>query len=310
MHRNHSRKHSIAFAALIFVTAGWGLTFPLIKDSIESVRPFTFIAIRFVMAMSVLIAGRLGFSALRPRNESKGIAEWAAGLMLGLVLFGTYSLQTIGMQETSSSSAGFLTGLSVVIVPLILLVVGVRIAVFSWIGIGLSIVGAGLLSLTESLTLGRGDLLVIGCAFTVALHIVLVGRFSRLFDPVRMTFIQIGFCLVLTAICAVLVEYKDFDPASYPASAWGAMAFCGVIATAVAYLVQNMAQAFVSPVKTALILTLEPVFGAIFSVLLLQESLRPLQWAGGGVMVMAMVIAEAGPLIQARRKASENISQE
>ena len=290
-------KHLISVFSLLIITAGWGLTFPLIKDSIATIRPFTFIAIRFVFALSTLLLGGVLFRVFRPKSPAKGLREWMAGGLLGLFLFGTYSLQTIGMQYTSSSSAGFLTGLSVVMVPVILLFTGGRIGLFSLIGIALSVVGAAMLSLSEGLQLNRGDALVIGCAFMVALHIVFVGRFTRRYDAFRLTLIQILVCLVLCSSCAGILESADFALASMLPKAWGAMAFCGIIATAIAYLVQMVAQAHVSPVKTSLILTLEPVFGAIFSVWLLHDQLRSIQWAGGAVMVMAMLVAEVGPLV-------------
>ncbi|NDG85578.1 MAG: DMT family transporter [Proteobacteria bacterium] len=290
-------KHLISVFSLLIITAGWGLTFPLIKDSIATIRPFTFIAIRFVFALSTLLLGGVLFRVFRPKSPAKGLREWMAGGLLGLFLFGTYSLQTIGMQYTSSSSAGFLTGLSVVMVPVILLFTGGRIGLFSLIGIALSVVGAAMLSLSEGLQLNRGDALVIGCAFMVALHIVFVGRFTRRYDAFRLTLIQILVCLVLCSSCAGILESADFALASMLPKAWGAMAFCGIIATAIAYLVQMVAQAHVSPVKTSLILTLEPVFGAIFSVWLLHDQLRSIQWAGGAVMVMAMLVAELGPLV-------------
>ena len=290
-------KHLISVISLLIITAGWGLTFPLIKDSIATIRPFTFISIRFVFALATLLLGGLLVPLFRPKSPAKGLREWIAGALLGAFLFGTYSLQTIGMQYTSSSSAGFLTGLSVVMVPVILLFTAGRIGGFSLFGFALSVVGAAMLSLSDGLELNRGDALVIGCAFMVALHIVFAGRFIRRYDAFRLTLIQIFVCLVLCAVCAGIFESADFAPASMLPKAWGAMAFCGVIATAIAYLVQMLAQAHVSPVKTSLILTLEPVFGAIFSVWLLQDVLRGIQWAGGAVMVAAMLVAEVGPLV-------------
>ena len=295
-------KHRIAIGALFLITAGWGLTFPLIKDAIQSIQPFSFIAIRFAFAWGVLIAGSLVFRRVAPKSPAKGVSEWAAGSLLGLFLFGTYSLQTLGMQTTSSSNAGFLTGLSVVIVPLILRMTGVKVGVYSLVGILLSAVGVGFLSIRDGFSLNQGDALVMGCAVMVALHIVFVGRFSRQFDPVRLTQVQIFVCLILSFGCALVFERSEFQGSSISSQAWGAMIFCGVIATALAYLIQNFAQAWVSPVKTALILTLEPVFGALFSAWLLHDSLGANQVFGGALMVLAMIIAEVGPLLVPRKK--------
>jgi drug/metabolite transporter (DMT)-like permease len=300
-------KHRIAMGALLLVTAGWGLTFPLIKDAIETVKPFSFISIRFAFAWGALMLGSWVFEVLAPKKPRLGLAEWGAGSLLGLFLFGTYSLQTIGMQYTSSSNAGFLTGLSVVLVPLVLRLMGVKVGFYSLLGIFLSAIGVALLSIRDQFSFNKGDFLVIGCAIMVSLHIVFVGRFSRKFDPVRLTQIQIFVCLILSCMCAGLIEGSEFHVSVISPKAWGAMAFCGLVATAVAYLVQNSAQAYVSPVKTALILTLEPVFGALFSMILLKETLGWGQWAGGALMVAAMIVAEVGPMLSPRKKAQADL---
>ena len=177
------------------------------------------------------------------------------------------SHQTIGLKYTSASNAGFITGLAVVMVPLIMIFSGDKIRLLTWFAIGVSTVGIALLSLGDSLSFGLGDLLILGCAFAFAL----------------------------------LTESSELGISSFTQSTVLSLIFCGVVATALAFLVQSSFQRFSSPVKTALIFTCEPVFGAIFSVWIASEMLNFQQYLGGAMMVLAMVVGEIGPsLIKGR----------
>ena len=283
------------------MTAAWGLTFPIIKDSVKSISPFSFVSIRFFIGSLFLWIGGKKFTSLAPAVPAKNRAEWISGVILGLVLFCGYSLQTIGLKYTSASNAGFITGLAVVMVPLIMIFSGNKIRWFTWFAIGMSTVGIALLSLGDSLSFGLGDLLILGCAFAFALHIVLVGKFSLIYDPVRMTNVQILVCAVVSGVFALLTESSELGISSFTQSTVLSLIFCGVVATALAFLVQSSFQRFSSPVKTALIFTCEPVFGAIFSVWIASEMLNFQQYFGGAMMVLAMVVGEIGPsLIKGR----------
>jgi drug/metabolite transporter (DMT)-like permease len=287
-----------AITALILITILWGLTFPVIKDSVQVIAPFTFIAIRFILGWFFIHLAGTKIKSLSRRLDHQGKKERQAGIWVGLVLFAGYSLQTFGLRYTSSSNAGFLTGLSVVIVPLLLMLKGHRVGGYSWFGIILSVFGVGLLSLNESLQFNFGDLLVIACAIAFGMHIVLVGHYAKKYDTVRLAKNQILVCAILSSISALLLEHREFEIGKLlTTSALISLLFCGLIATGLAFLVQNVFQKYTTPVKVALIFTCEPVFAALFAVWLASETMTNLQVFGGVLMVFAMIVAEVGPSI-------------
>ncbi len=287
-----------ALFALTLITLFWGLTFPVIKGSIQVIAPFTFIAIRFLIGWLFIHLVGKKFKKLDVRGKSSGRAEDRAGMILGVVLFAGYSLQTYGLQFTTSSNAGFLTGLSVVMVPIILKLNGHRVGIYSWIGIALSLIGIALLSLQEAMTLNPGDLLVIACAVAFGLHIVLVGHYSRQFNPIRLAKNQILVCGVLSILSALLLERRQFSLEQFKEiKVIASILFCGILATGTAFLVQNVFQKHTSAVKTALIFTSEPVFAAVFAILISSETMTMQQVVGGTLMIVAMIVAEVGPTL-------------
>lgn len=289
-------KHAIL--ALTLITIFWGLTFPLIKDSVNVISPFTFIAIRFLIGWLFIHLIGLKFKVLAPKKKQQGNQERLAGFLVGVVLFAGYSLQTWGLRMTSSSNAGFLTGLSVVIVPVIMMLKGHRVGVYSWLGIILSLIGVGLLSLSGAMTLNPGDLLVVACAVAFGLHIVLVGQYAHRFDAVRLAKNQILVCSMFSLVCAIVLERNDFQFEKFASSSlMASILFCGIIATGAAFLVQNVFQKHTTAVKTALIFTCEPVFAAVFAVVIASETMTSRQVAGGALMIIAMIVAEIGPTL-------------
>lgn len=294
-----------ATLALISIALIWGLTFPLIKDSVQSIPAFTFLMLRFLIGAVFLEVSRRtlpSFALFQASVKPYTSTELRVGLFLGCVLFIGFAFQTVGMEYTTASNAGFITGLSVIIVPLLALLAGVKIAPLSWVGIGVSIWGICLLSLTPELSVNFGDLLILGCAFAFAFHILLVGKYSALFDPVKITLIQLWVGVVFSLACALIRELPWLEQLKYNLSSLSlfsvlSIIFCGIFASAVAFLVHLAVQKDSTPVRTALIFTCEPVFGALFSFLIVGEVLSTRQMWGGFLMVLAMLIAEVGPLL-------------
>ena len=272
--------------ALLMVALIWGSTFVMVKDAVAFVGPFTFIAMRFSMtalAMALLFWRRL---------RAFGRRELAAGTLVGVFLFAGYGFQTAGLQYTTASKAGFITGLSVVMVPF---------TTWLWlrrppgklalVGVVLATVGLALLTLPgdETLTVNRGDALVLACAVSFALHITAVGAFAPRMDSLALATVQIASTAIISSIAALALE---FPTGPIPASVWGAAAFTGVLATGVAFGVQTTAQVFTTPTHTALIFAMEPVFAALFGYLLAGERLSGLAWLGAGLILAGMVVAE------------------
>lgn len=284
------RRALTADLSLLLVTAIWGTTFVIVKEAVAVIPPVTFIALRFTLAtlaMALLFGRRLrGF----------GLAEYGAGALVGVLLFAGFVLQTLGLQATSASTAGFITGLSVVLVPFVAyLALGHRPTRGAVLGVGLATVGLALLTLGDDLSLEPGDTLVLACAVAFALHIVAVGRFAPRMDALGLALVQLAVVCALSWAAALAVE----RPAIGLTPELGLMLlFIGVIATGLVFAIQNAAQRFTSPTHTALIFTMEPVFAALFARLWLGEELGPRAAIGAALILGGMLAAE---LIPSRR---------
>lgn len=287
---SHAGRQRLADVALLVVTAIWGGTFVMVKDAVASYPVFSFLAIRFAIAGIAL----LPFIFWRRRRRT--IRQPAAGFMaaaggIGLALFAGYAFQTAGLSLTTPAKAGFITGLSVVIVPAVSTVLGRAgqgAGRSAWLGVALATGGLALLSLQDGLTIAAGDLLVFGCAVAFAVHILLTGRLSPRHDPLLLTFGQIVVVSVCSAVIALLGEAQP--PLSGPVLF--AAAFTGVLATSLAFGVQTVAQRFTNATHTALIFAAEPVFAGLFSFLLIGELLSPRQLVGCGLILAGMLLSE------------------
>ena len=289
----------------MLVVAGlWGATFVMVKDALADVGPMTFVAFRFALAAVAMLPFLwLGFRGSKPRRSdpeataSTGLV-WA-GLIVGACLFAGYAFQTAGLQFTGAGRAGFITGLSVVIVPVLGAVLGRNpIGRSVLVGVGCATAGLALLSLgdpeSRRLELNLGDALVFGCAWGFGLHILAVGRLARAHRTVRLAFAQILVVAVLSAAAATIWEQPS--PAGLVA-VWPAAAFTGLLCTVIGFTVQTRAQAFTSPTHTALILSTEPVFALLFAALLVGERLGTPELLGCGLILGGMLLAQLrGPL--------------
>lgn len=278
--------HWVADAGLALITLIWGLTFVIVKDAVAQVPVMSFIAWRFIVAALAL----LPFS-LRGLLRA-GRKEWIAGGLIGLSLLAGYVLQTAGLQLTTASKTGFITGLYVPLVPL-----------FAWplmrqrpsrnavIGMALATAGLGLLSLRGDLSVGKGDLLVLGCAVAFAWQVVLIAYFAPHMDPMTLAQIQI---IAVAAASAIAAAAMGESLLPVPKVVWGAVAFNGILATSLNLWLQNRLQAMTSATHAALIFVLEPVFAALFGWLLAGETLDLRGWIGSVVILCGMIVGQRG----------------
>lgn len=282
---------------LLAVTAVWGATFPLVKNAtdlkIGGVPTYWFLAARFIMG--ALLLALIFWRRLR----NIPAATWGAGTLLGLFLFAGYAFQTFGLAYTSSAKAAFITGLSVVVVP-VLAVVWLRRKPTpgSWLGVLAATIGLGLLSLNADLLPTYGDLLVLLCAISFGLHVAGVSRFAGQHDSIALAIIQVGTAGVLSGVLHLL-DKGTVAPGVEGIGWWGgpsqvvlATVICGVLATAAAFLLQNVLQPYTTPTHTALIFSAEPVWGAIFAYLLAGEVLTPRGYLGAALILAGMILAE------------------
>jgi len=292
--------------ALLAVTAVWGATFVMVKDAVAVVPPMTFNAVRCLMAGAVLVA--LGWRRLVRLDRRLVVA----GIGVGLALTAGYSLQVFGLQTTTPARAGFLTGLAVVFVPFLNWPVLRRPPRWGDVGVaGVAVLGVALLALQAlpgvgldgvtpasswQLRMNGGDWMILGCAVAFAVQIVALGRYAPAADPIALAAVEV---LTMAVVCALAAPFaapsgRIFgDAASWlnvGGSVWFAAWFTGVLATAVAFVVQAHAQRFTSPERTALVFAAEPVFAAAASWWWMGERLGTLGWVGGALIVGAMVI--------------------
>ena len=180
------------------------------------------------------------------------VKRTAAPLLIGVALFAGYSFQTAGLHLTTPAKAGFITGLSVVIVPLFAaLILRQPPSRNAWLGVGLAVVGLGLLTLQAGLGVEVGDLLVLCCAVAFAAHILLTGHYAPRYDPLRLTLGSLVTVAVLSGAAALIFD-RPWDPAALTPSVLFAAAFTGVFATSVAFVLQTQAQRFTTSTHTAL----------------------------------------------------------
>ncbi len=275
-----------ADVALVLVTVVWGSTFIIVKQALDAVGPFVFVAARFWLAGAALLMAAL----VRRETFSRRVVR--DGVLTGLCLTVGFVTQTLGLQTTEAGKAAFITGLSVVLVPpcaaLLLRQPPSRAAT---LGVLLATVGLGLLPLERTLRLAPGDLWVLACAVGFAGHILSTGAFSPRHAVLPFTLVQLLTVAGLTSLAALVLEARALVP---PPGAWLAIGYMGLVATACVFGVQSWAQHHTSPTHTALIFALEPVFAALFAIAIGGEMLASRQWLGGGLILLGMVAAELG----------------
>ena len=292
----------LADGALLLVTLIWGSTFVMVKDAVTAYPVFAFLALRFGLATlaflplvwlrrrEIWVTGKAGaWAGIAPTLHSGFAHFFLPPVLVGAALFAGFSFQTFGLQLTTPAKAGFITGLSVVIVPLVTaLVLRQSPGRNAWLGVGLATIGLALLTLRAGLRIAPGDLLVFGCALAFAGHILLTGRFAPHVDPLLLTLGQVMLVALLGGVAALMLE----SPPLPTGGVLFAAAFTGVLATSAAFGIQTVAQRFTTATHTALIFAAEPVFAALFSFWLIGEVLGPRQLLGSGLILVGMVVAE------------------
>lgn len=264
------------FLALVGVTAVWGLTFTVVRDAVARYDVLGFLTIRFALASLVLAP-----IGLRRLTRAGG----RAAVVVGLALAGGYLLQTIGLKSTTPTLSGLITGLFVVFAPLCnRLLFGVRLSARAWVATGTSLFGLGLLTGSGTTPPNWGDALTLGCALCFGLHIALLDRTANHHDTVGLAAGQLLTATIVFGVAWVATT----DPHLPPVQVWPAVLVCGVVASALAFLVQTAAQRELPAIEVALILALEPAFAVLFGWLLAGDRLTPVQWCGAVLMLAAL----------------------
>jgi drug/metabolite transporter (DMT)-like permease len=283
--------------ALVGIAAVWGLTFVMVQDAIAHLPPMAFLAYRFLPAGAlVAVAFRGSLLQLSPRG-------WRAGLVMAIFLTAGYVAQTFGLEHTSASNAGFITGLFVVLTPLFgALALGLDPGRTAWLAAGVSALGLLLLSGAGGDLNLSGDGVVFLCACAFAAHILVTSRAVERYDVGALVAVQLSacglFCLVVAAAAGQLEAPRG-------ATVWSALVVTSLVASALGFLVQTYAQQHTPPARTALILAAEPAFAGLFGYLLQDDRLSAVAWTGAALILAAIVAVDVVPRLRPPRPLPE-----
>jgi drug/metabolite transporter (DMT)-like permease len=280
---------SRAELSLVGIAAIWGLTFAMVQDAVEQLPVLDFLGYRFGAA-ALIVAVVFRRSLARLSREG-----WRAGVVMGVFLTASYVLQTFGLEHTSASNTGFITGLFVVITPVLAAVfLRERIGAVGWAAAAVSAFGLYLLSGTHGFN-ARGDGLVLLCAVAVAAHILVTSRYARDHAVGALLAVQLGFCGLSCLVAGAATSGLE---APSGGSVWLALVVTAVFASALGFFVQTWAQRNAPPARTALILASEPAFGGLFGYLLAGDRLTTTAWLGAALIMAAIVAVELLPRLR------------
>ncbi|HHW47666.1 MAG TPA: DMT family transporter [Clostridiaceae bacterium] len=279
-----------ADVSLLLITIVWGSSFVLVKNVLEFIPSFAYISVRFILAGAVLVI------LFHKRLGSMSRKTVLYGFILSLMLFGGVALQIVGLYYTTASNSAFITGLSVVMVPVIsVLALRKKPGINSVIGVILAFTGLFFLSGGLNFKFNIGDFLTLLCAICFALQIILLDKFTGDQDPMLLSILQISFTGVYSTVIWIATGFKPF---TINTDVILTLFITGVLGSAVAYSVQAVVQKHTTPTHAALIMTAEPVFGAIFALIIPDaqgnvEALNMNEIAGCVLILLGMLISEA-----------------
>jgi drug/metabolite transporter (DMT)-like permease len=273
---------------MVFVSVVWGAGFVAQRSGSQFVGYFVFGSARYI----------LGFLAILPfvrrLDIPKKLIPWT--LLTGVVLFSGSALQQAGIKSTSAGNAAFITGLYVVIVPILMALFTRKPApAITWIAAVIAVIGTLFLSTGGAIALASGDALELAGAFMWALHLILVSKFSPKINTMQFALVQFAVAAVLNLVFGLLFES---DTISGIPQAWIGIAYAGIVSTAIGFTGQVWGQRHAPAVDAALILSMEAVFAAISGYLFLYERFAPIQLLGCVLIFAAVLLAQLWPLIK------------
>ena len=277
-----SNRTRLAQLGLVFTTLAWGATFVLVKEGLNHAQPFTFSAYRFLIA--TICTTLLVRSQIFQLNKQ----EFYSAVLCGFFLFAGYAFQNFGLMETTPSKSAFITSVSVIMVPVILVLFRLqKINIRMWVATLLAIIGLYILLDPAGKGLNIGDILTFGCALSFAIHVITQDIYLKKGANIAHFFLcQVMFVALFSLFGVIIFE----GPYIYPSEQLlVAVIVTGVLATFVAFLLMIWAQTLLSANQTAILLSLEPVFAALFSTFFAGELLGLYGWVGGSIVVLGVI---------------------
>ncbi|QFU11790.1 EamA-like transporter family protein [Stutzerimonas frequens] len=288
------RSQALRADFLMLITAMiWGTAFVAQRIGMDNIGPFLFTGLRFALGALALLPLVIHQGRTAARHEpflQRGLL--LGGMSMGLALTVGINLQQVGLLFTSVTNSGFITGLYVIVVPLLGLALGHKTGLGTWLGAFLAVAGMALLSIGEDFTVASGDWIQLAGAFVWGVHVLLVSFFVSRHDAIRLAFLQFATCALVSLLLALVFEEID------PTNIWlagPALLYGGLFAVAVGYTLQVVAQKHAIASHAAIILSLEAVFAAIAGALFLDESLTLRGYLGCVLMFIGMLAAQLWP---------------
>ncbi|MCP4119186.1 MAG: DMT family transporter [Desulfobacteraceae bacterium] len=288
---------------LLVAASIWGLAFVAQRMGMDHVGPFTYNGLRFCLGGISLLPFLL-VSRKKRKNRARALDDprpkeiVQGGILAGMILFAGSSLQQVGLLYTTAGKAGFITGLYVVIVPVIGLLWRQKAGTGTWIGAVMAAAGLYFLSVTKEMTMSFGDLLELAGAVFFAMHVMVIGKLSRRIDTVRLSFVQCMLCSVvsmLVAVCMEEITLSGIRMAALP------IFYGGVFSVGIAYSLQIYGQKGSHPAHAAILLSLESVVAAVGGCLILNEVLSGRSLSGCVLMMAGMLVSQLYPYIVSKR---------
>lgn len=277
-------KKYLGIFGLLLVTIIWGGGFVASDMALETITPFQIMTIRFFLA--AMIMAILSWKHIKTITKE----ELKSGCLLGFFLFSAFALQIIALQYTTPSKNAFLTATNVVFVPFIAFIIyRKKINKQSLVGAAMAIIGAGILSVQKDFSLGLGDGLTLLCAICFAFQILLTGRYAGKIRAVVLNFLQMSTAFILSFIGLIFTGGFQFQPST---KSLVSVFYLGIVSTTITYLLQTVSQKYVEETKAAIILSMEAVFGTLFSVLLLHEEITIKMLLGSFLILGAVLVSE------------------
>ncbi|MFX1496111.1 MAG: DMT family transporter [Promethearchaeota archaeon] len=272
-----------AIVLLILTTVLWGTTFIITKMLTQSIPIFFYLGLRYLI-------GLLGFIPLFFHFKYLNKKILSTGILTGIIYYLSMIFQTYGLQTTTAGKAGFITGLSTIMVPFITWIFYKnRVQSRIWVAVLLSVIGMALLLLEGEIRIIIGDILVLGCAVFVAIFIVLNDKNVQIVDVYLYTIVQL-ITLTISCFLSSLLLGESYNLFTTQLNFWLIMLYMGFGTTSLTFIFQNWGQKYQGPSQTAIIFTLEPVFAALFGFLLGNEILTTFNWIGMSLIFIAIFI--------------------
>jgi len=277
---------------LLFAAAIWGFGFVAQRLGMNFLEPFAFNSMRFLLGSLSLLPLLWILYRKTPAitvQESDKSLLLKGGISCGLVLFVAATLQQYGLFYTTAAKAGFITGLYLILVPILGIFLRHKTGLSIWLGAALALVGLYLLSVNDNFSMSRGDTLIFVGALFWAFHILVIDHFSGRVDPIQLSAVQFLVCGALSLGISLLIETPTLTSII---DCWKPILFAGVVSVGIAYTLQVVAQKNANPSHAAIIMSLEAVFAAIGGVWLLDETLSSRAWFGCALMMAGMLLSQ------------------